>query len=1011
MMDLDPPMLPPQQRPSTLPIHSTQNFDKKLVFGQSSVEATFIGLPSVSRNQHPWLADFLETETLAFTHACFAKTTGFKLGSLVAELLASGTIIAQGDEPALERVAQHLTGGLIALYYGQAQYNVLVYPTKCEEWKEALQESLKGALPLDQEPTSPSGATLGYIMFASWGDCKSVLPPLAPSRESTLDNKISKPEARKEDSRSARETMMKRLFDFDFNKLLPTMSRPPAIPSFFLAIPNSRRDVELVLFQWLRASNPKCHIFASHQPGGWDAFRSRVEYSPGVVIIHETLAWSLRRFPNLSKYLITRNDEYWCFSEPIHGLPMYPSISVPESLVPPGEMRLTRLFPYRTAIFLTPSFLVSEPTRSLEFLKWFSKYRARNFGFRLIAAHNIHEFMAELADERYSARQELWKSSDDMLPEMKANLSGLSREDCDCRYAAAALAEDLHMARMLEAGPFAHDEDNSSLVYADESIDPNDEQSLVNWFGWWSTLRADQFRKFHVIGSSPTIKLHGCERGERRVLIPTYSEDTINDPDAYLEVVQERNDQVEASEREVNDADARRRALIYRSDGPGIEQGRWSFRSDIIQMENTDCFADYLDPLNNLDGFRTQWTLYKFPVSWLDMQMATHFGDFSIKFARILDWFNFTFPFGPCYRKNGTGIGGPKFGYNTYLGFFYTIDKEWDPDDPPPAKPLERHPWIAAYRPVNPHKKPYSRCELVIWDPAARTRYPNGRAPAEQDLIYMQRQLIQFVRENGDAKNNGTWLDQVWFGGWDWPADCDSRYPLDVTLKYLRQILGNIRTFLPAPEQVMEAKGYRRVALGPSSASARSPATASSSNADSALFVDHHPVDTHMEMDVDMDTNTPDPEGPSKLDPSTRIIFHPPRGHTDNTDNSNGGGGGRSRCVNRLHEEARLARARNGAGATHMRYRFPPTMDWYKEQQAEGRGFGHVNVASWENVFNALRIGDGAAQGHGHGHGQRPRSGEGSSSKDRRESVGSGSGSGVGSVLGGVRDGEGVGGA
>jgi chromo domain-containing protein 1 len=969
------PSLAQSQNQWTPSIQSFQNLDKKLTVGQSSVEVTFNRLPRERLHQPAWLTNFVAKETLQFTHTCFARIAAHKIGGLIQEPLASGTIVPKHPGPSLDRLAEYLTAGLLALYCAQAEFNVLVYPTKCDEWKD---------VPLNQDPTSLSEAALGYFIFAPWQDSTLMLPPLALLSESQPALEDSMAKANK-DHRSARALMMRRLFEFDYHRLLPAVSKSP-IHNFFLAIPKSRREIGESLFHWLRASNPACEIFTSHQAGGWDAFRTRVEPPngvPGVVIIHETLAWSLRRFPNLAKYLLTRNDEFWCISEPVHGLPLYPSISAPEHTVAPGDIRFTRLFPYRTAILLTPSFLVSEPRRALRFFEWFRKWEG-NFHYRLVTAFNIHEYLSELADERYHARQELWNSADDTQPELEANLSGLSREECRCRYVVAEMAQDLHIARVAHAGPFAHDEENGQLVYADPSIDPNDEQSLVNWFGWWSTLRADQFRKFHVIGSSKTIKAQGSRRGECRIRIPKYTKVTLNDPDAVLEVLQERHDQLEGPEADANGGDPNMHMAANGNKRIGFIQGPWAFRSDLIQREDSACFTQYLDSLTVLDGFRSQWVLYKYPVSWVDLSMAEHFGDFSARFPRIHDWFTYTFPFGACYHRDnanrsadGSRQVGPHRGFNTYVGFFYTIDKEGDPL--PPPKPLERHPWIAIYRPVNPHYKPHRRCEVIIWDPAARTRYPNGQAPAEKDLIFMQRQLIQHVREHGDEKNHGTWLDQVWFGGWDWPESCGSPCPIDVTLRFLREMLSNIREYLPAPEHVMETTGFRRVRLGSASPSTTDPAnqtttaTAPPPKPDSPLFVEQE--DQPMDLDSDSDYKDSASSDNEEEDKDARIIFHPPRGYTTTTNNNpkhpwnqqaQSGSTIRSRCRNRLYEEARLARTRravasDAAPPSHMWYRFVPTLDWYREQREEGRGFAHVNVDCWERVFVSLKIADGGS--------------------------------------------------
>ncbi|AEO61576.1 hypothetical protein MYCTH_109232 [Thermothelomyces thermophilus ATCC 42464] len=947
------------------PVPDSQDSDKTLVLGKLLVEATFTGLPRESSSELSWLPDFLARKTLDFSHTCFSGNAAAKFNSLLKDRLASGTITSKDtDQAIIARVADNLTVRLLALYYGQTEYNVLVYPTKCDEWKSILSGLV---------PAGPSEAMLGYLIFASPEDCRRMLPSPIPSLQ--FQSQIieqPRPNAGVQNGLSARELLLKRLFDFDYNKLLPTvlLERPLAEHYFFLAIPKTRKEIEYTLCHWLRARNPKCQIFTSQQSGGWDAFRSVVETIPGVVIIHEMLAWSLRRFPNLARYLVSRNDEYWCISEPVDGLPLYPSISVAQCPAPPGDVRLTRLFPYRTVFLLTPSFLVSEPRRSLEFFEWFTSQWVGKFAYRLVTAYNIHEYLSELAEDKYRAREEMLKCPGNTQPDIEANLRGLTRDDCSCRYAVANMAADLHLTRLLHAGAEAQDEDNSSLIYADPSIDPNDEQSLVNWFGWWATLRADQFRKFHVIGSSQSMKLHGCGRGERFVRIPKYSKVTLNDPDAVLEVVQEMNDQADTAKASTHNHDES--SLQMPSDRvsrPRFRDGPWSFRSNLIRTEDSECFADYLSSLTRLPGGKSLWGLYKFPVSWFDLEMATHFGDFSARYSRIHDWFKFTFPFG----RSATDSAAQKWGekYNTYVGFFYTIiDREWDyPDVVPPQKPLERHPWIAVYRPVNPHRTPYTRCEVIIWDPAARTRYPNGQAPAEKDLIFMQRQLIQHVRYHCDEKNHGTWLDQA--RGWK------------------RVALGP--PFDPSPEPSRQQSDSRSF-----------PSDNTSDTDSSSLFVDqhHHQTnDEHFAMDLaDVRPSISGNGGKANSeegedaeidlaeydDEQIRVIFHPPRGNNHsqsrlrNACSSRGAPPFRSRCINRLYEEARLARARNGGGGgggdgdegvTHMRYTFVPTLDWYREQQAEGRGFAHVNVDSWEGIFGLLKIGNGGSKGKGAGGG------------------------------------------
>ncbi|KAK3321465.1 hypothetical protein B0T19DRAFT_360909 [Cercophora scortea] len=922
----------------------TQSSDKKLVLGESApIEATFNGLPRDLPQQ--WLSTFLAQETLEFHHSCFSTTMVMKSPVLMESRFCWGPITSKDGEPVLEAVAEYLTLGLLGLYCPNVEYNVLIYPPKCEEWKLE---------PSHHDPPSPSAVSLHYMIFKSTADCSSMLRPLnIPSPllpgQSEADGIVST---------SARESVVTRLFGFSYAQLLPIQhQKQPPTHSFFLAFPENRATTMLALYHWLRACNPDCQIYVCYHPGSWAAFRASAEVQPGAVIVHEGLAWSVRRFPNLHHYLIHNLDEYWCFSEPIQSLPLYPSLSTTAAMAP-GNMHFTRIFPYRTAIFVTPSFLVSEPQRAYEFFDWFLSKWAKKFNYRLVTACNIHAYLLDLAIEKSEARDVLWRTAGKTPIEIQisANLCGLSLADCNQRYSTATLATELHNLRITKSGAHGTEEDNNSLVYADPAIDPNDEQSLVNWFGWWSTLRFDQFRKFHVIGSSPRIRFQGSRRGERLVPIPKYTKATLNDPDAVLERVQQELDAVQPPAEPNGNGNGSSTQAIGNglgADGSGENMtAPWSFKSDIANSDDSQVITNFLKSIINGPGRNhTYMTLYQFPVSWESIEMADHFHDFKMFYKRISDWFSFTWSFtNPTYCRHPRG-------FNTYIGFFYTIAGEWDPDpDTRPTDPKTRpHPWIAIYRPVNPHKRPYTRCEVIIWDCNARTRFPGSQIPAEKDLIYMQRQVIQYLRENGAAKNPGTWVDRVWLGGFVYPPSCASPYPFDVTLKFLEQLLTEPREHLPALERHMLERGYRQVICEPSQAgsgSAKNAASPASSHSNSLFF--NQRGDDAMEVDSQYSDSE---------DEDTRIIFHPPRGSRKLQP------GQRSKCANKLFEDARLARARarDGSLQTHMTYEFTPTPEWYAEQRAEGRGYEHINVDSWESIFNYFKIGSGNTSSSGTG--------------------------------------------
>lgn len=914
---------------------------KTLILGKSQpLDVLFSGVPETASTQDVSLADFVSVNQLEFHHTCLAQASFDKIRSMIARPLATGNIIPKDNSQPLEAAANYLRARLIGLYCAHSNFHILVYPTNCEGW-----DSLKfpGQPEKEAGPADKIDPHLRYYVFVANLDLNDFLPPLGET-PSPSDKKPAIVSANRDVAgRDAyRPAMMKCLFGFDYQRLLPPM-KTPNNHVFFLAVPESRQEALMALCQWLRSCNPDCLIFSGHETGSWAAFRSKVDSLsiPGVVIIHEILAWGLARFPNLSCYLLRNWDEYWCLAEPVYRFPMYPSMPLIEDSVPPGDFQLTRLFPSRTVILLTPSFLVSEPQRTSEFFDWFLTYHAKSFDCRLVTAFNIHEYLFELASEKEEARYRLHHSylrQEDIS--IEENLQGLSRQDCSDRFLAATQAAELHHLRSIRfAVPYGDHEDKCSLTYVDPSIDPNDEQSLVNWFGWWTSLRADQFRKFYVVGSSDDIKRQGCKRGERRVRVPKYSKDTINDPDAYMEVVEQERDRLAAETLQIDQVPPPVGEIAHRSiaghhgsavSGPK-RKNTWTFQSLILPNEDSQSFTDAFGTFERIrkqDWKMNEWILYKFPVSWMNSDMADHYHDPRMDFRKFQDWHFFAFDF------------NDKHAFHTYLGFFYTIEGEYDPNNPPSSRDPERHPWVAIWRPVNPHIRPWGRDrELIIWDPAAPARAGKVRHLTEEHLTFMQRKLVEYLLEQNPVRHPGKFLQNVWLGGFKLPTECDSIYPIDIVFQFLHVLLGNKNAFmklLPPRRELLQNVGYRPVLIKGTGTGANSPSHKTDISAGG------------VEMDIDSDDDYDD--GGSTDDEDTRIIFHPPRGSVQPTTSA------RSKCTNRLYEAARIGRTRYGKRVKLMDYAFRPTSDWYNEQRAEARDYSHLHVDSWRDIFEMLKV-------------------------------------------------------
>ncbi|KAK3997162.1 chromo domain-containing protein 1 [Cladorrhinum sp. PSN332] len=899
---------------------------KTLILGKSQpLQVLFNGLPDTPTARDGLLAHFLALRELDFHHTCLVQPAIEKIRSIIGRPLATGYILPKDDSQALEVAARYLRTHLIGLYCVQSHCHILIYPTRCEEW-----DPIKFPGQGETGPAGTSEAHLRYYVFDANLDLAALLPPMSATPETVPVEKKSEDavaRAAVNNGNANRPVMMKRLFNFDYQRLLPPVKQLDA-HVFFLAIPEARQEALMTLCQWLRSCNPSCQIFCSDEPGSWAAFRSTVDSlsTSGVVIVHEILAWSLARFPNLAYYLTSRMDEYWCLAEPIYRFPMYPSMPLVEEPARPGDFQMTRLFPHRTVVLLTPSFLVSEPRRTAEFFDWFLYRKSKSFDCRLVTAFNIHEYLSELAREKQSARIELKRLAvqKQQAIHFEENLQGLSEEDCKDRFQAATQAAELHHHRERK---FAGIYGSSSLVYVDQSIDPNDEQSLVNWFGWWTSLRADQFRNFYVVGSSDAIKRQGSKRGERRIGVPKYSKVTLNDPDAVMDAFQAHNGQaaqVVQTDQQPPHVGEAGNSNVQIPTGPRRRES-WSARSRILQSDRSESFADELIRIET--SFRprwhkTEWVLYRYPVSWMNPGMADHYQDPHMRFNRIRDWHSFAYDFSPGYACH------------TYMGYFYTADEEFDINNPPSDRDPERHPWLAIWRQADVHIRPWGLGrELIIWDPAAKSRVGDARRVTKKHLTFMQRQVVEYILENVAEKRKGAFLQRVWLGGFQLPAECDSDLPIDIVFQFIEACLSTKNAFIrmiPAVKDKMSKAGFRRVQVPGTSAGPGSP--------------------SHNEMSAGSEDMEFD--GESSEDEDTRIIFHPPRGSAV----SSGSGSARSKCTNRLYEAARLAKSNYGRSVNEMDYAFRPTSDWYTEQRAEGRDYSHVHVDSWERIFDKLDV-------------------------------------------------------
>lgn len=632
--------------------------------------------------------------------------------------------------------------------------------------------------------------------------------------------------------------------------------------------------------------------------GSWKRYLDATKN--GAVICHESVVKNIRKISGMSAALQNRAHNFWCLST--SDLNQQTPISSRDILSDQTDKRpvwlsVTRLFPHGKVFLITPSFAVSQPARLCDFLLWFED-RAKLAPCILVACADFPGYLWKLAVDKDNESEELRKGGDILTGKLEYD-KGLRRVDIDDMIRAWELMNRIIKSRQLMFdSDDEQDEDIRSLVWAPESIDQNDEQSLVNWFFWWSTTRLRCYRKFYVIGSNH----RELKRAYRTVPIPHYVAEMSNNPDTVLARV--ARDLSIPDEASVTPA-----GNIANLQDPSSFP-TCVFPSKMVPGDRANHFRSWLTDYDC--SRRASWsTLYRIPVGWLDSGMAYRFQDPMCEYATYQQWMSFPNKF----TRNK----------NTLLGFFYTPDTGWDAMGT--ALPTARHPWISIYRPVDAHSNPeqYAAMELLIWDCAAKDRFRDP--PTEDQLLPMQRQLVEFTRREVSNRFPEYFLERVFVGGFV-PAVTDpesfSKSPVDTTLHAIREFLdhGTSRQWLPPTEKLVLERGWKRL-LPANWAAPTRPSSISAV-----------PEEPFPESVVD--------EGqPSKM------VFHAPRGA--------GNVMGRTQCTNQLYEAALAARKKHPDCRT-FRYQYPATTDWYQRLITEGRDAKHIKVAPWEQIFGDLGI-------------------------------------------------------
>lgn len=593
------------------------------------------------------------------------------------------------------------------------------------------------------------------------------------------------------------------------------------------------------------------------------------------------------------------NKRYYTFWNLATGQcnpPKFPSDSY--ASIEPGTLQLTRMFPQGRAFLITPSLALSDPVRLHKFLDWYKSY-CYNPHYIIVACADFPNYLKEVTLEKEKERREMCLAyKDSTRLEVSLADSGLTEGDLEARFKCWQTLKEITDS----LGDEETTEEIRKVQWITDFIDPNDEQSLVNWFCWWSTQKCDQYRKFTVLGSSNS----RIRAAYRHIEIPAYTKETVSDPDIAL--AREERQRREREAREAGEVTKDIKGSGQGAPPTPVFRPQPRFQSEIFKSDRPGHIRHWITSLFNEPRIESWLRVHAKAVSWLNVSMADHFDDPRCEFDTFKNWFGRTPPF--------------TRGVNTWYGLFYTIDKDWDPQAP--ASIYGRHPWIAIFRPINPHFwGKYAAMELFIWDLSANARQlSHGNSSV---LLDMQRRLVNLVREETHLRNPKFTLQEVYIG-----SKTDVEYgpgdnPLEITYKKLREMVINGSKWLPPFENLLRDQGWNSI---PKSEWERGMAVENPNPSPVTQQQQGKPTPTHSN-----DKNK-----------VQRSIWHAPRPKTK---------GGESKCVNHLYEAAVKARMSNESADT-MRYQYRSTPDWYHDMKVEGRDSSHVNVDSTDKILSVL---------------------------------------------------------
>ncbi|KAK2612829.1 hypothetical protein QQS21_001109 [Conoideocrella luteorostrata] len=714
----------------------------------------------VLNDGYPWSRCFNDQSRLLFSHICTIQDLMSQTGHQTVQDMGDcqGTILAcEAGQEMIESVAKRLQVGRFAAICHMDGGSVAIFTP---ETSQII--NLANGLPAPAKD-------LAYLIFRSDSSSNSML---APAPLVAYQNSII----------GAYSFFLDGMYERPFkNSMVNGLSH-----NFFLMFPQTAYQKAVMISQWLQQADASCTVRTSLLPGHWSEFLS---LDRGTVIFHEDAVWSIRSIPHLAAILhgYYGKIDFWVFSQ--SGGTLRESDLGSSSV----DYRLRQIFQSGLVILITPSFLISQPEQAYNFVKFFwQNYTHHSSIFRLgklAVCSDIASWLLDLAVEKDKATSQ----SKESLPDEQKRARAVE-----------ALFKCWNLIRQLIDE--TEDCDHTPFVYAPDVLDGNDEQSLVNWFGSWSLLHNQQFRKFLVLGSGYQTEAR-LSRNLRPVQFIKSRENVVCGPDNLNRGRLDTQQSAIASTSVVTNTASRIRNFLK-----DVERGYKDLKFCPI-------------------------VLYRYPVTNCDSNTDSRLGDITSQFDDYRRWYSFFAQ--PLFARDRLIPSDRHLPYhkNTSVGLFYTHNSDGGQLSAAHKQQRQWSPWIAIYRPSDLQTKPWTSMELLIWDPNLHGKSSDSFEVYEEELTAPQQELIAFIREETRDLTTALPLERIWIGSRDDFHNSELMDPLDRTLSWIDSLSSSIKQCLPVKGRTLPSRGWKPVYAGAARTTEARPKSPSQTGLDSSSLL------------------------------------------------------------------------------------------------------------------------------------------------------------------------------